>query len=304
MSDADRVRDWNAARPRLLRGHVAEDGARVLSSRCVAENAYSRVHEEEVEYGDGSHGHFLTMRYAAESRDGVIVVPVDRSGRIHFVRQFRPAMRTHMVELPRGFSDGEPAVPAAVRELLAETGHAFEGAAVPLGRLVTDSGKLHDAPHVVAGTVVRMQFPERGGSEPIRSQVALTLDEALDLAARGYLCDTFTVAALLRVRPHLRHGILDPDPEVLAAPPIADASALFRYATLPPGTARAPAPLPARRSDIVAWARELEAGARRRLDDGLKALVDAGLRSADGAPATEVVPADMEPSSNTSVGTG
>jgi ADP-ribose pyrophosphatase len=53
----------------------------------------------------------------------VVVVAVDREGRVALVRQFRPATRSELIELPAGtLEPGEEPLATAQRELREETG--------------------------------------------------------------------------------------------------------------------------------------------------------------------------------------
>jgi ADP-ribose pyrophosphatase len=53
----------------------------------------------------------------------VVIVAVDRDGRIALVRQFRPAVRGELIELPAGtLESGEDPLETARRELQEETG--------------------------------------------------------------------------------------------------------------------------------------------------------------------------------------
>jgi len=57
--------------------------------------------------------------------DGVVVVvPVTAEGELILIRQFRPVLNRHVVELPAGLvGPGEDPLEAARRELVEETGH-------------------------------------------------------------------------------------------------------------------------------------------------------------------------------------
>jgi 8-oxo-dGDP phosphatase len=66
-------------------------------------------------------GEFEVVR----KHDAVAVVPVTPSGDVVLVRQFRPPVRTSLLEIPAGLLDvdGEDALTCAVRELREETGY-------------------------------------------------------------------------------------------------------------------------------------------------------------------------------------
>jgi ADP-ribose diphosphatase len=82
-----------------------------------------------VRYRDGSG---VTERdWEAVERvgcDGIVgIVPFTDEGEVVMIRQFRPPMNGHVIELPAGLCDpGESREDAARRELIEETGYAAE----------------------------------------------------------------------------------------------------------------------------------------------------------------------------------
>jgi ADP-ribose pyrophosphatase len=80
--------------------------------------------------------------YALSTLDYVSVLPLTDSGRVVLVRQFRPAVECHTLELPAGHVEpGETPVAAARRELEEETGYRAADVEL-LASLKPDTGRL------------------------------------------------------------------------------------------------------------------------------------------------------------------
>jgi len=106
---------------------------RVLRDEIVYTTTWFDLVSREVE-GHGVH-------YVVEANDYVIVLAQSNEG-ILLVRQFRPAVNAHTLELPAGHVDaGETPQRAAERELLEETGHRSDRFEL-LGSLKPDTGRL------------------------------------------------------------------------------------------------------------------------------------------------------------------
>ena len=77
--------------------------------------------------------------------DYVNVLAVTAEGKVPLVRQYRPALERHSLELPGGLAepDETPALTVA-RELYEETGYKLNDETVLLGCLDSDSGRLEN----------------------------------------------------------------------------------------------------------------------------------------------------------------
>ncbi len=77
--------------------------------------------------------------------DYVNVLAVTAEGKVPLVRQYRPALERHSLELPGGLAEPDEApVLTAARELHEETGYKLNAETVLLGCLDSDSGRLEN----------------------------------------------------------------------------------------------------------------------------------------------------------------
>jgi ADP-ribose pyrophosphatase len=112
---------------------------RILARRVAYASTYLDVVEKEVDLG-GTRG--VETFWSVRTAGYTAIVAVTDDGWIPLVRQYRPAVETHVLELPSGAIDpGESPDEAARRELLEETGCESRDL-IPLGRLHVDSGRF------------------------------------------------------------------------------------------------------------------------------------------------------------------
>jgi ADP-ribose pyrophosphatase len=168
---------------------------------------------DDVEFPNGHRDTLVRVTRSPQAADGVVVVPITPAHRIVLVRQFRHAPRTWTWELPRGAT--EPgATPGATmhEELLQEIGYQAIDAPFSLGRVIPDSGTLHEIPFLVAVSV--REHPEGAqpdANERIAGHTAVSYDELWHLCVAGAINDSFTMAAALRLRPHFNAGRFEID---------------------------------------------------------------------------------------------
>jgi len=133
----------------------------------------------------------------------VILVPIDDEGNLLFVRQYRHAAGTDLLELPAGTRDGdEPFEECAAREIREETG-------MQAGKL-THIGSFYLAPGY--STEYMSVFlaedlsdnPLDADDDEFLSLEKIPLKEAFEMAERGEMPDAKSLAALLMAKPHLK----------------------------------------------------------------------------------------------------
>lgn len=167
-------------------------GERLLNSRRVYEGRVISLRVDEVALENGA----TAQREVVEHRGAVAIIAADVGGRIAFVRQYRRAAGTELLELPAGgMETGEPPERTAMRELEEETGLVAKRV-TPLLRFFLAPGYSSEEMHVFIAEGIREGTPNSEEDEAL-SVERYTLAEALALIEHGGIRDAKTVAALL-----------------------------------------------------------------------------------------------------------
>ncbi len=131
------------------------------------------------------------------------VVPLDRDGTVHLVRQYRHATGEWLLEVPAGKLDrGEPPEVCAGRELEEEIGRRA-GSLVPLGRIYTTPGFTDEQIWLYLATELSLARQDLQADEVLQVE-RLPFDEAVRMAAQGGIEDAKSICALLRADRCLR----------------------------------------------------------------------------------------------------
>jgi ADP-ribose pyrophosphatase len=128
------------------------------------------------------------------------VLPVTPAGEALLVRQFRPAIRDSLTEIPAGVLDvdGEDPLVCAARELFEETGYRHQGIEF-MGGTYSSAGFSDEYVHLFVARTAELPEaePERGITlvrRPLQTMVAA--------ARAGRVRDAKTALALLLVADH------------------------------------------------------------------------------------------------------
>jgi ADP-ribose pyrophosphatase len=143
-------------------------------------------------------------REVVAMRDAVAVLPMDTEGKVHLVRQHRPAIGRTLLEVPAGLIDGaEIPSDAAARECEEETG-------LRPGKLRELISYAHAEGYSTAfvtlfwGTEVEHTGKVRLDADEFVEPVAMPFDELLDLVLSGRIVDSKTIVSAMMVRDILR----------------------------------------------------------------------------------------------------
>jgi len=144
-----------------------------------------------------------SLREVVRHPGAAVILPVLDDGRLVLIRQYRYAAGEVLLELPAGtLEPGEDPKTCASRELIEETGWraaSLEG----IGRIFTTPGFSDEVIHIFVAT--RLQ-EHADGSAPDADEdietVLIPAEEVFDLARRGGVEDSKTLAALLLGRLH------------------------------------------------------------------------------------------------------
>ena len=137
-----------------------------------------------------------------EHGGSVILVPLDADGNLLFVRQYRHAAGTDLLELPAGTLDeGEEPAVCAAREIREETGFAA-GKLEKIGEFYLAPGYSTEFMVVYLATDLKHD-PLEADADEFLSVEKIPVKQALEMAEKGGIPDAKSLAALLLAQRYL-----------------------------------------------------------------------------------------------------
>ncbi len=166
------------------------------------DNPWIKLYYDRVRFPDGHEGRYNRL-IEGDGSPGVVIIPIDKQGRVGFVRIYRYPARDWFLELPRGFGKaGVELETNAAIELEEETGYA--GKMVALGQLYIDTGITNAIAHYFAAiNVQKIKKTRRKGPESTEVIKELVFYPASDVEAMlrdGTVRDSFSAIAVLLAR--------------------------------------------------------------------------------------------------------
>ena len=163
-----------------------------LSSRSVFEGRIVSLRVDEVLLPGGG----TSTREIIDHRPAVVIVPIDESGNLLLVRQYRYAVGETLLEAPAGIvEEGEDPDETAQRELQEEVGRK-SGDLRKMGEFWATPGFCNEMMHAYVARDLSHSTLDADEDENI-TVVEVPMAEALDMIATGRIRDAKTIAALL-----------------------------------------------------------------------------------------------------------
>ena len=170
-----------------------------LSSKIVYQNPWITVREDKVIRPDGKKGIYGYI-YAT---DCVGIVAINGNDEIYLIKQWRYVGKMNTIELPwGGCKQGEKPLHAAKRELLEETGLvAIKW--YSLGYFVLYPALSTEKSYLYLAKDLKLLKSQPEGTEKL-FVIKLPFKKAYQWAIKRKINDSFTTAAILRVKEYLK----------------------------------------------------------------------------------------------------
>lgn len=170
----------------------------LLRSETLLQGRAFGVRRDFLRAPDGRETKYDIIEHAGS----VVLVPIDENGNVLFVRQFRPAARIELLELPAGtLGEGEPFEACAAREMREETGMAANRLE-NVGEFFLVPGYSTEYMAVFVATGLQPD-PLPGDPDEFLKLERFPAKEALRMAEDGEILDAKSLAALLIARSRL-----------------------------------------------------------------------------------------------------
>jgi ADP-ribose pyrophosphatase len=171
---------------------------KLLKSEILMKGRAFAIRRDHLETPDGRETKFEIIEHGGS----VVIIPVDKTGNLLLVRQYRHATGQDLLELPAGtLDDGEDPDVCAAREVREETGMAA-AKLTKLGDFYLAPGYSTEFMVVYLATDLSYS-PLEADADEFLSVESLPVVEAIRMAERGEVPDAKSLAALFLAKPHL-----------------------------------------------------------------------------------------------------
>lgn len=166
-----------------------------LRSETLLAGRAFKIRRDHLRTPDGRE----TSLEIVEHGGSVVMVPIDERGQLLFVRQYRHAAQSELLEFPAGTRDGNESYEAcAAREMREETGMAA-ATLQKVGEFFLAPGYSTEFMQVFVAMDLRPS-PLPSDADEFLEVVPVSLREAIRMAEGGKILDAKSLAALLLAR--------------------------------------------------------------------------------------------------------
>jgi ADP-ribose pyrophosphatase len=171
----------------------------LLKSESLFKGRAFAIRRDWMKTPDGRETKFDIIEHGGS----VVLVPLDSNGNLLFVRQYRHAAGTDLLELPAGtLEPGEDPAVCAAREIREETGFAA-GKLEKIGEFYLAPGYSTEFMLVYLARDLTYD-PLEADADEFLSLEKIPVTEAIQMAERGEMPDAKSLAALLLARRYLK----------------------------------------------------------------------------------------------------
>ncbi|OGN92903.1 MAG: hypothetical protein A2Z71_05210 [Chloroflexi bacterium RBG_13_50_21] len=168
----------------------------VINQETIYRGRAFNVRSDEVRFQNMNTAHLDIIEHAG----AVTILPLDASGRILFIRQYRHAVGKELLELPAGTLDqAESPENCALREIREETGFAADKL-VKIGEFYLAPGYSTEFMVVYLATDLHPD-PLPGDEDEFIILEPVPIAQAYEMAITGVLQDGKSLATLLLAQP-------------------------------------------------------------------------------------------------------
>lgn len=176
---------------------------KTLEKNYVYQGKIINVCRDTVELPNGK----TSIREKVEHNGGVCVAPITANNELIFVRQFRYAYDTVLLELPAGkLEKGEDPFEAGKRELEEETGFVA-GKYYDLGKFYPTPGYCAEIIHLYAATDLTATAMHLDEDEFLNVEL-IPIEKAYEMVMSGEIRDGKTQVLILKVVNMINSGII------------------------------------------------------------------------------------------------
>jgi ADP-ribose pyrophosphatase len=170
----------------------------LIRSEPLLQGRAFKIRRDYLKTPDGKE----TKLEIVEHGGSVVILPLDAQNNLLFVRQYRHAAGSDLLELPAGTRDkDEPYELCAAREIREETG--MEAAHLQkLGEFYLAPGYSTELMAVFLATGLK-ENPLQADDDEFLQVERIPLKKALEMAEHGEMPDSKSLAALFMARPYL-----------------------------------------------------------------------------------------------------